>query len=360
MSSDELAWSCNDASNTTTSTLITGGAGFIGGHLAERLLAAGHHVICIDDLSTGSVSNVARLSDYPGFEFVRGSVLDEKLVDGLMSRVDTAFHLAAAVGVQLILQESLLGLRTNIQGTENVLDCAHRHGVRTLIASTSEVYGKNPAAPLREDDDRLIGSPLIRRWSYSEAKALDETMAYLYWSDLGTPVVIARLFNVAGPKQTGRYGMVIPRFVDQALRGERLTVYGDGKQTRSFCHVWDAVDGLIALLEHPATYGKAVNIGRPEEVSIRQLAERVIAVTGSVSTIEHVPYADAYGDGFEDTMRRVPDIALARELVGFDPHLGLDDIIMSVAAEHGSAATNGSTMSLGSEPGGAEVAARVR
>jgi UDP-glucose 4-epimerase len=310
--------------------LVTGGAGFIGGHLSERLLMAGHEVICLDDLSTGRYRNLAHLTSHSRFEFVRGSILEARLMDDLAARSDTIFHLAAAVGVELIMSRSLDGLRTNIHGTEIALDCALRHGTRTLIASTSEVYGKTPAEAMSEDQDRVVGSPLTRRWSYAEAKALDETLAYLFWSDRAVPTVIIRFFNVAGPRQTGRYGMVIPRFVDQALRHAPLTVYGDGTQTRSFCHVRDAVDGLIALIEHPGAYGKVFNIGRPEEVSIQHLAERVIALSGSRSTVRHVPYEEAYGDGFEDTKRRVPDISRARALVGFEPTAVLDDIIVSV------------------------------
>lgn len=310
--------------------LITGGAGFIGGHLAERLLAAGHQVIVVDDLSTGRSANIEPLTGHPDFEFVEGSVLDAPLIDRLAARVDTIFHLAAAVGVQHILDRSLDALRTNIHGTETVLESTARHGTRTLVASTSEVYGKSPAAALHEDDDRVVGSPLTKRWSYAEAKALDETLAHLLWREHGVQTVIVRLFNVAGPRQTGRYGMVLPRFVDQALRGEPLTVFGDGNQTRSFCHVSDIVDGLLALIDEPAVYGEVFNLGRPEEVSIRQLAERVIAMTGSSSEIKYVSYMDAYGDGYEDTMRRVPDISRVRAAVGFEPRRDLDDIIRSV------------------------------
>ena len=310
--------------------LVTGGAGFIGGHLSEVLLEGRHEVVAIDDLSTGDSENVAHLLGSPDYEFVQGSILDEALMDGLTARVDTVFHLAAAVGVRLILDRPLDGLRTNVHGTELVLDCAARHGARVLVASTSEVYGKSPTAVLSEDQDRVVGSPLIKRWSYSEAKALDETLAYLYWTDLALPTVIARLFNVAGPRQTGRYGMVIPRFVDQALRQEPLTVFGDGRQTRSFCHVRDAVDGLIGLVEQPDAYGRVFNIGRPEEVSIEHLAERVIALAGSSSQIRYVPYEEAYGDGFEDTLRRVPDISRASALTGFDPTRDLDEIILDV------------------------------
>lgn len=311
-------------------TLVTGGAGFIGGHLSERLVADGHEVICLDDLSTGGYQNIVHLTGHPNFHFVNGSILDARLIDELAARSDTIFHLAAAVGVELIMARSLDGLRTNIHGTETVLDSALRHGIRILVASTSEVYGKTSAGPLSEDQDRLVGSPLTRRWSYAEAKALDETLAFLFWSDLSVPTVIVRFFNVAGPRQTGRYGMVIPRFVEQALRQEPLTVYGDGRQTRCFCHVQDVVEGLVRLIDHPGAYGKVVNLGRPEEVSIRHLADRVVALSGSSSTIRHIPYHLAYGDGFEDTVRRVPDISRAHDLIGFRPRLGLDDIIRSV------------------------------
>lgn len=336
-------------------TLITGGAGFIGGHLSERLLADGHEVVCLDDLSTGGYQNVVELTGHPNFHFVRGSILDAHLMDKLAARSDTIFHLAAAVGVELIMTRSLDGLRTNIHGTETVLDAALRHGTRILVASTSEVYGKSPAGPLSEDQDRLVGSPLTRRWSYAEAKALDETLAFLFWSDLSVPTVIVRFFNVAGPRQSGRYGMVIPRFVEQALRQEPLTVYGDGSQTRCFCHVQDVVEGLMRLIDHPGAYGQVVNLGRPEEVSIRQLADRVIALSGSRSTIRHIPYHLAYGDGFEDTARRVPDISRAHDLIGFHPRLGLDDIIRSVIRDRMPQPTAGRPVgagrTTGAEPG---------
>ena len=313
---------------------MTGGAGFIGGHLSERLLSDGHEVICVDDLSTGGYANIAHLAGQPGFQFVHGSVLDPDLMDRLAARSDTIFHLAAAVGVELIMSRSLDGVFTNIHGTEVVLDQARRYGHRTMIASTSEVYGKGAygghTGALREDQDRVVGSPLTRRWSYAEAKALDETLAYLFWSERSVPTVIARLFNVAGPRQSGRYGMVIPRFVDQALRHQPVTVFGDGNQTRSFCHVQDAVEGLIRLVQHPGAYGGVFNIGRPEEVSIRHLAERVIALTGSRSTIRYVPYQQAYGDGYEDTRRRVPDITRVQGLIGFQPRRDLDEIVRSV------------------------------
>lgn len=310
--------------------LVTGGAGFLGSHLSERLVSNGHDVICLDDLSTGEARNIADLVAQPRFAFIRGSILDRELVNDLVARVDTVFHLAAAVGVQLILDRPLDALRTNIHGTEILLDSAHRHGARVLVASTSEVYGKSPAAALVENADRVVGSPLTTRWSYAEAKALDETLTYLYWHDYGMPTVITRLFNVAGPRQTGRYGMVLPRFVDQALRNEPVTVFGDGRQTRCFCHVTDAADALAALIDEPAAYGEVFNIGRPDEITITDLAERVIALSGSTSTIRYVPYHEAYGDGYEDMRRRVPDISYARAVIGFEPKLGLDEIIMSV------------------------------
>lgn len=312
--------------------LVTGGAGFIGRHLAGRLAGRGCRVVVLDDLSTGSEAAAGDLAERYGVRFVPGSVLDTSLVDSLVSEVDTVFHLAAAVGVRLVLAEPLAGLRTNIHGTEHVLAAAHRHGARVLLASTSEIYGRNAAAPLAEDADRILGSPLVSRWSYAEAKAVDESMAHAYWRQHGVWTVIARLFNVVGPGQTGRYGMVLPRFVDQALRGEPLTVYGDGGQTRCFCDVGEAVDALVALAAAPVARGRAVNVGRPEEVTIADLARRVIALAGSTSPIRLVPYAEAYGDGFEDVRRRVPDISLARELIGFRPGVGLDDIVRGLLA----------------------------
>jgi len=314
--------------------LVTGGAGFLGRHLAGRLVEDGHGVVILDDLSTGSRAGADELVAAGGVELVPGSVLDASLVDALVSRVDTVFHLAAAVGVRLVVERPLEGLRTNIHGTENVLAAAHRHGTRVLLASTSEIYGRNPAAGLSEDADRVLGSPLAGRWSYSEAKAVGEAMAHAYWRQHGLWTVTARLFNVVGPGQTGRYGMVVPRFVDQAVRGVPLTVYGDGTQTRCFCDVGEAVGALVALVQEPAARGRAVNIGRPEEVSVLDLARRVVALAGSTSPITFVPYRAAYGEGFEEVPRRVPDISLARELIGFRPQVGLDDVLRRVIAEH--------------------------
>lgn len=313
--------------------LITGGAGFIGSHLAERLRRDGHQVVVLDDLSTGRRANIAHLVEQGGLEFVQGSILDSRLVERLVARVDTVFHLAAAVGVKLIVDHPLDSLRTNIHGTEIVLDSAHRHGARLLLASTSEVYGKNTADALAEDDDRIIGSPLRSRWSYAEAKAVDESLAHIYWRQKGLRAVIARLFNTVGPRQTGRYGMVIPRLVDQALSGEPLTVYGDGKQTRCFCYVGDVVAALVALVEHRDAYGSVFNVGRPDEVSIQDLAERIVELSGSTSPIRYVPYEEAYGEGFEDMERRVPDISRIRELIGFDSTVDLDQILHMVIRE---------------------------
>jgi UDP-glucose 4-epimerase len=313
--------------------LVTGGAGFIGRRLSRRLLDRGARVLVLDDLSTGSGAALAALAADPGLEFVHGSVLDADLVDSLVRRADTVFHLAAAVGVKLIVEAPMQSLRTNIHGTENVLASAARHGARVLIASTSEIYGKNPADGIPEDADRILGSPLTSRWSYSEAKAVDESMTDAYVRTTGLWAVIARLFNTVGPGQTGRYGMVIPRFVERALRDEPLTVHGDGSQTRCFCYVGDAVDALLDLVDCEAARGLAVNVGRPEEVSILQLAQRVVALTGSRSPIELVPYEQVYGDGFEDVPRRVPDISLASALIGFRPRFDLDAILRAVIAE---------------------------
>ena len=310
--------------------LVTGGAGFIGSHLTEHLLELGHEVIVLDDLSTGSEDNLAAVAGDPRFRFVRGSVCDADTVERCLSGVDEIYHLAAAVGVFTIMDKALESLRTNLTGTEVVLDAALRHQARILVASTSEVYGKNTSIGLREDDDRVIGSPLKKRWSYSEAKALDETLAHLYGEELGLRTVIVRLFNTVGPRQSARYGMVIPRFVDLALAGEPVTVFGTGRQVRSFCHVSDVVPSLVALLHDESAHGTVYNLGNPEPVSIEELAERVIARTGSSSEIVRVPYAQAYGPGYEDMQRRVPNCARALAQVGFQPAYRLDDILDAV------------------------------
>jgi len=316
--------------------LVTGAAGFIGSHLVEHLLATGHTVLGLDDLSTGQRGNLP--AESPRFRFVPGTILDGSLVDDLVSEVDTAFHMAAAVGAFVIQERTLRSLLTNVHGTENVLDSAHRHGVRVLVASTSEIYGKNAAEGLGEDADRLIGSPLLNRWTYSEAKAVDESLTAAYVRELGLSAVIARLFNTVGPRQSGRYGMVIPRLVQQALEGRPLTVFGTGAQVRCFCHVADVVPALVRLAELSDVDGMAVNLGSTEQVSINELAARVLALTGSTAGVEHVPYAVAYGPGYEDLPRRVPDCARARELIDFRPARTLDDIVRAVIEEQTRAA----------------------
>lgn len=310
--------------------VITGGAGFIGSHLADQLLTGGHDVILLDDLSTGRLANIDHLRHRSGAEFVLGSILDEDLVDSVVARCDTVFHLAAAVGVKLIVERPLESLRTNIRGSEIVLDTVHRHGARILVTSTSEIYGKNDSDSLREDDDRILGSPLKSRWSYSEAKAIDEILAYTYWREKGVHAVIVRLFNTVGPRQTGRYGMVIPRFVEQAMRNEDITVYGDGTQTRCFCSVHDAVWAMVALMEDPGAVGQVFNIGGTEEVSMLDLATRVKSAVDSRSRIVFIPYDEAYEGGFEDMQRRVPNIDKIRARVGYEPRIGLDEMITSV------------------------------
>ena len=314
-------------------TLVTGGAGFIGSHLTESLLGSGEDVIVLDDLSTGSEQNLSAVRDHPALQFVEGTILDARLLDELVGRADTVYHLAAAVGVFTILNKTLESLRTNLHGTENVINSALRHGARVLIASSSEVYGKNTKIPLQEDDDRHIGSPLTNRWSYAAAKAIDETLAYLYAVEHDLQTVIVRLFNTVGPRQAGSYGMVIPRFVEQALAGEALTVFGTGDQVRCFCHVHDVVPALQALMADRSAYSQVFNIGGSEQVSMRQLAERVVAILDSSSAIVYMPYEAAYGAGFEDMQRRVPDCTRARQQIGFRPSRSLEDIILAVAAD---------------------------
>ncbi|MUL40452.1 NAD-dependent epimerase/dehydratase family protein [Streptomonospora sp. PA3] len=310
--------------------VVTGGAGFIGSHLCDHLIGQGHEVVALDDMSTGSESNLEQLNGHSRFELVKGSVLDKALVDEVVATGDTVFHLAAAVGVHTIVDKPLESLRTNMHGTENVVEAAVKHGARYLVASTSEVYGKNDADGLGEDSDRVLGSPLKSRWSYAAAKGLDELIAYVHGGDSGLPCVITRLFNVVGPRQTGRYGMVVPRFVDQALAGEPITVHGEGTQRRCFGSVFDVVPAMVRLLEAPAAYNRAVNLGGLEEVSISDLARRVVELTGSASELHYVPYEEAYGEGYEDMRRRMPDISLAGALIDYEPRWGLDDIVNSI------------------------------
>ncbi|NKQ56050.1 NAD-dependent epimerase/dehydratase family protein [Amycolatopsis sp. K13G38] len=315
--------------------LVTGAAGFIGSHLIDALLADGHHVTGLDDLSTGDHDNLAQAMTEPRFRFESGSVLDHARVEALTAGADVVFHLAAAVGAFVIRDQTLEGLRTNIHGTENVIEAARWHNATLVFASTSEIYGKNTTIGLREDDDRVLGSTLKFRWSYAEAKAVDESLINAYYRARALSAVIVRPFNTVGPRQTGRYGMVVPRFVRQALAGEPLTVFGDGSQIRCFCHVADVVPALIALATNPRAQGRAVNLGSTEQVTIGELASRVLAVTGSRSEIRHISYEEAYGPGYEDMARRVPDCTLAGELVGFRPRYTLDQIIDSVAREIG-------------------------
>ncbi|GAB3206549.1 NAD-dependent epimerase/dehydratase family protein [Marinactinospora thermotolerans] len=310
--------------------VVTGGAGFIGSHLCDYLVAHGHEVVVLDDLSTGSERNLEQLIGNPAFELVKGSILDKSLVGDLVGDCDTVFHLAAAVGVHTIVDKPLQSLRINLHGTENVVEAAASHGARFLVASTSEVYGKNDADGLTEDADRILGSPLKSRWSYAAAKGLDELVAYIYGQETGLPCVITRFFNIVGPRQTGRYGMVVPRFVAQALAGEPITVYGDGTQRRCFGSVFDIIPAMVRLMDTPAAYNQAVNLGGMEEVSIKGLAERVIELTGSTSEVRLVSYEDAYGEGYEDMQRRMPDTSLAADLIGYEPQRRLDDIITSI------------------------------
>ena len=313
--------------------LVTGGAGFIGSHLCEYLVAEGHQVMTVDDLSTGRLANLGSLSESPSFNFVEGSILDETLIDRCVRGADAIFHLAAAVGVKNIIERPLRSLRVNLQGTEVVVEAAARHRVRYAIASTSEIYGKNDSDGLVEEADRILGSPLKSRWSYATAKALDELVAYVQSRESDTPCVIFRLFNVVGPRQSGRYGMVLPRFVSQALAGAPITVYGDGTQRRCFGSVHDIVPAMVALLDEPEAHRRAVNLGGSQEVSILGLAERVRTLTGSSSDVTFVPYDDAYGHGYEDMHRRMPDISLAGQLIGFRPRWELDKVIMSVVLD---------------------------
>ena len=319
--------------------LITGGAGFIGSHLADALLARGDSVLALDDFSTGSQENVRHLSDQPRFELLDGSVLDHDLVTKLAAESDVIVHLAAAVGVKLIVERPLDCLLTNIRGTEIVLESAAEAGCKVLISSTSEIYGKNAKGPLREDDDRILGSTFKARWSYSTSKAVDEILARGYWLDRGTPTVIVRLFNTVGPRQTGEYGMVVPTFVRQALWGEPITVYGDGEQRRSFCHVHDVVAALIALLDHLDAVGDVFNVGARNEVTINELARLILAATGSSSPIVHVPYDVAYEQGFEDMERRVPDTGKVEALTGWRATRSLADVITDVIEHERAGAT---------------------
>lgn len=310
--------------------LVTGGCGFVGSHLADHLIAAGDDVVALDNLSTGGYRNVAHLDGNPRFRMLIGSVLDSGLVLEAVRDCDAVFHLASAVGVRLIMEQPTQTIQTIFQGTDNVLNHARRYRKPVLITSTSEVYGKSADVPFREDGDRLEGPTNKHRWAYACAKALDEFLALAHWKETRLPVVVARLFNTVGPRQSGQYGMVVPLFVRAALAGEPLTVHGDGSQTRCFGHVADIVDGIARLLKSPRAYGEVVNLGSTEEVSVRDLASRVVELTGGRSSIRYVTHESVYGKDFEDMQRRVPSITKARELIGWQPKRNLDDILRDV------------------------------
>ena len=312
---------------------ITGGAGFIGSHLAEHLLARGDHVLVLDDLSTGSMENVAHLIGRPGFDYRIGSALDVPLVTELVDRCDVTVHLAAAVGVRLIVERPVHTIETNVRATEVVLGAAAKKQKLVLVASTSEVYGKATRIPFREDHDLQLGPTSHSRWAYACSKALDEWLALAYWREKEVPVIVVRFFNTVGPRQTGRYGMVLPSFAAQAVRGEPISVYGSGEQARCFGHVADAVEAVTRLIDTPEAVGQVFNIGSDEEVTIARLAELVRDAAGSASPIEKIPYAEAYAAGFEDMMRRVPDVSKLEAMTGFRPRTPLSKIIADVVAD---------------------------
>jgi UDP-glucose 4-epimerase len=310
--------------------LITGGAGFIGSHLAERLLEERHEVSVLDNLATGSIDNIAPLKSNPCFHYSIDSVTNEPLLAEMIDRSDVVFHLAAAVGVKLIVEQPVHTIETNVHGTEVVLKHANKKKKLVFIASTSEVYGKSTVVPFRESADLVLGPTEKHRWAYACSKLIDEFLALAYWKEKRLPVVVVRLFNTVGPRQTGQYGMVLPSFVRQALAGKPITVFGDGTQSRSFTYVGDVVEALLNLMTEPRAVGGVFNIGNTGEVTIGALAQRVKEMTGSASPIQLVPYDQAYEAGFEDMPRRVPDITKLRELIGYEPKVGLDDIIRSV------------------------------
>jgi UDP-glucose 4-epimerase len=314
--------------------LITGGAGFIGSHLAEALMDAGHEVHVLDDLSTGSIDNIRHLKPHRGFGYTIDTADSGRVVAELVDEADVVYHLAAAVGVELIVDSPVRTIETNVHATEIVLAHANKKKKPVFLASTSEVYGKSAALPFREDSDLLLGPTTKARWSYACSKALDEYLGLAYWKERKLPVVIGRLFNTVGPRQTGRYGMVVPSFVRQALAGQQLTVHGDGRQRRCFCHVADVVQALIGLMHRSDSYGEVFNVGSTEEVTILELADRVRVATGSQSEIALVPYGEAYEEGFEDMQRRVPDITKIGELLGWRPTRTLDQILADVVESH--------------------------
>jgi UDP-glucose 4-epimerase len=312
--------------------LVTGGAGFIGSHLVEKLLLRDDEVVVIDNLSTGTPRNLNNSNNR--VEFVLGDVLDKSLIDQYVFKSDYIIHLAAALGVLNIVNKPLESLKINLHGTENLLELANKYSKPILFASTSEVYGKNDKVPLNEEDDRIIGHPLKSRWSYSEAKAVDESLAYFYFLENKLPIRIVRFFNTVGPRQVGQYGMVVPRFVTAALRNEPIQVYGSGDQIRCFCHVSDAIRALLLVIDSDKAIGQVFNVGNSQQISIMDLAKKVVEITGSKSEIRKIPYSEAYPEGFEDMQRRVPDISKIKKVLGWTPQIELDQIIKDIAAFH--------------------------
>jgi UDP-glucose 4-epimerase len=315
-------------------TLITGGAGFVGSHLAAALLDAGHDVFVFDNLSTGSIDNIEPLKAHPRFDYTIDTITNEPVLAEHLDRCDVVFHLAAAVGVQLIVEAPVHTIETNVTGTEVVLKHAAKKRKLVVIASTSEVYGKSTALPFREDADLVLGSTHQHRWAYACSKAIDEFLALAYWKERRVPVIVLRLFNTVGPRQTGRYGMVVPNFVRQALAGDPITVFGTGTQSRSFGYVGDVVRGMMALVAEPRTVGEVFNLGNNQEITIRELAELVKTMTGSNSEIVSIPYEEAYESGFEDMLRRVPDLTKAKNMVGYEPRVQLPEILSMVIDHH--------------------------
>lgn len=313
--------------------LITGGAGFVGSHLADKLLGDGHEVTVIDDLSTGRYSNIAHLDGNPNFRLLIDTVLNARLMEDLIRDTDRVYHMASAVGVRLIMERPVQTIETIFRGTDVVLGFCSRYRKRVLVPSTSEVYGKGVSVPFKEDDDLLTGSTDKHRWAYACAKTLDEFLALAHWKETQLPVIVVRLFNTVGPRQTGQYGMVVPRFVGAALKNEPITVHGDGSQSRCFGHVFDVVEGLTTLMETSAGFGQVFNIGNDQETSVLELAKKAIEITNSTSEIKFISYEEAYGDGFEDMQRRVPDLSKAKRTFGYKPTRSLDTIINDVAAD---------------------------
>ncbi|MBX3297393.1 MAG: GDP-mannose 4,6-dehydratase [Acidobacteria bacterium] len=313
--------------------LITGGAGFVGSHLADKLIAEGHEITVIDDLSTGRYSNVEHLEGHERFHLIIDTVLNQPLMEELVRETDRVFHMASAVGVRLIMEQPVKTIETIFHGTDVVLKFCSRYRKRVLIPSTSEVYGKGASVPFREEDDLLTGATDKHRWAYACAKTLDEFLALAHWKETRLPVVVVRLFNTVGPRQTGQYGMVVPRFVHAAMKNEPISIHGDGTQSRCFGHVLDVVEGLTKVLETPACFGQVINLGNDEETSIKQLAEKAIELAGSSSELHFVSYDEVYGEGFEDMQRRVPSLDKAKRLVGYQPTRSLADIINDVIRE---------------------------